>query len=89
MTEATETNETLELEVADRSVKRYQRLKLMAEIGGTVAGLAWLLLFALAVGPPIGQWLNETFPDRPYLQLWVVALALGLTLRGSRMNRMK
>jgi len=80
MAETTETSETLQLEVADPAVKRYQRLKLMAEIGGTVAGLAWLVLFALAVGPPFGEWLNEVLPERPYLQLWIVALALGLTL---------
>jgi STE24 endopeptidase len=69
-----------DLQPADASVKRYQRLKLLAEAGGTVASLAWLLIFALAVGPWLGAWLHANLPDRPYVQLWLVALALGLTL---------
>lgn len=75
-----ETAATLDLEPADAAVKRYQRLKLLAEAGGTIASLAWLLVFAAVIGPWLGGLLHEHLPDRPWVQLWLVALVLGATL---------
>ncbi len=70
----------LDLEPASPSVKRYQKLKLLAGVIGTVATLLWLGVFATIFGPPLGQWLKEQLPEQRWLHLWLVAAALVVTL---------
>lgn len=74
------TTDTLDLEPAPPPVKRYQRLKLLAGLLGTVAGLTWLALFSVAFGPMLGDWMKANLPDRDWLQLWLGAAALAATL---------
>jgi STE24 endopeptidase len=70
----------LDLEPAPPSVKRYQKLKLLAGVGNTVAALLWLALCAFLFGPELGGWLKENLPEQRWLQLWIVAAALAVTL---------
>ena len=68
------------LEPASPAVKRYQMLKLLAGIAGATAGFAWLGIFAVLFGPALGDWLKVNLPDQRWLQLWLVAAALVVTL---------
>ena len=69
-----------ELEPASPSVKRYQKLKLLAGVIGTIATLVWLGVFAVFFGPALGDWLKEHLADHDWLQLWLVAAVLVVTL---------
>ncbi len=71
---------TAVLEPASPSIKRYQRLKLLAGLAGTVVTMTWFALFALIVGPPWGQWLRESLPGHSWLQLWLTAAAMAVIL---------
>src|SRR5262247_2487025 len=70
----------VELEPATPAVKRYQKLKLLAVVAGTVATLLWLVLFAVFFGPALGDWLKANLADQRWLQLWMTAAALVITL---------
>lgn len=70
----------VELEPATPAVKRYQRLKLFATVANTIAGFIWLVVFALIFGPALGDWLKENITDSRWLQLWLTAAALVVTL---------
>ncbi|MCI0680552.1 MAG: M48 family metallopeptidase [Gemmataceae bacterium] len=71
---------TIELEPAPPAVKRYQRLKLLAGIANTIASLVWLMVFAVILGPILGEWVKAGFADSRWLQLWLTAAALAVTL---------
>ena len=70
----------VELEPATPAVKRYQKLKLLAVVAGTIATLLWLVLFAVCFGPALGDWLKANLADQRWLQLWLTAVALVITL---------
>lgn len=75
-----ETTASTDLEPASPSVKRYQKLKLLAGVIGTLATLVWLGVFAVFFGPALGDWLKDNLADHDWLQLWLVAVVLAVTL---------
>ncbi len=76
----TTTAPKLDLEPASPSVKRYQKLKLLAGVIGTITALVWLGVCALFLGPALGNWLKDNLPHQRWLQLWLTAAALVVTL---------
>lgn len=71
---------TVELDPASPSVKRYQKLKLLAGAVGTIATLIWLGVFATIFGSALGDWLKQNLPGHDWLQLWCAAAVLVFTL---------
>jgi STE24 endopeptidase len=67
------------LEAASPEVKRYQRLKIIAMFLGTMMGLSWLTIVALALGPAAGEWLTTHLGENRLLRLAGMAVFLGGT----------
>lgn len=68
------------LEAASAEVKRYQRLKILAVLAGTLISLAWLAFLALDAGPSIGRWLVQILGSSPWLRLVAMAGIVGVGL---------
>jgi STE24 endopeptidase len=68
-TEPTPTPADLELQAASPEVKRYERQKLLATVGGLLLNLAALAVLALLAGPRIDKGLRPWTGDNPWLRL--------------------
>jgi STE24 endopeptidase len=70
----------IELEPTPPEVKRYQRLKLIAQVSSLLLSLAGLAVLALVVGPRLDPHLPDWLGASPLLRLIVVAAVVGVVL---------
>jgi STE24 endopeptidase len=68
------------LEPAPPHVKRYQRQKLLANLGSTLVALAWMAILACLIGPRLSEHLNRLVGDNPWMHLIAVAVVVAVTL---------
>lgn len=76
------TPSSLRLEPTPPDVKRYQRLKLLANLGSLGLTLILLLLGALWAGPRVDQGVRKLVGDCPWLRLITLGLVYALVLEG-------